>query len=151
VAMEIDVASSVSGAPSVRQTQGFLRRLERLHRPVGRELSVLFCGDARMRALNRRYRGRDRSTDVLAFPGQGASLGDIVISLPYASREARRRGESRRRELDRLLLHGYLHLNGYDHEVDEGQMDRLEWRLRSRLGLALEARPAAPRARGKRS
>jgi probable rRNA maturation factor len=158
MAMEIDVSSSVSGAPTARQTRAFLRRLERLHPPAapnrGRpepELSIFFCGDSRMRALNRRYRRRDRSTDVLAFPGEGAALGDIVISLPYAAREARRRGDSRGRELDRLLLHGYLHLNGYDHEVDSGQMDRLEGSLRSRLGLSREQRPAAiRRARAKK-
>jgi len=168
--MDIDVRSSVSGAPSARATENLLQRIAketnggrpRNRRPAS-ELSVLICGDERMRALNRRYRGKDRSTDVLAFPGEGAALGDIVISLPYAAREARRRGESRTRELERLLLHGYLHLLGYDHEVDEGQMDRLEARLRRRLGLScpddLEAsrtlrlageKRAARRGRGKR-
>jgi probable rRNA maturation factor len=105
------------------------------------EVSVLFCADSRMRTLNRRYRGKDRTTDVLAFPaeagsGGGGFLGDIVISVPYAAREARRREDSRSREIDRLLVHGLLHLMGYDHETDEGQMDALEGRLRRRLGLA---------------
>ena len=101
-----------------------------------------------MRALNRHYRGKDRTTDVLAFPGEAGALGDIVISLPYASREARRRGEVRAVELDRLLLHGYLHLLGYDHEVDDGQMERLEARLRRRLGLSGSQEPAARRVHG---
>ncbi len=100
------------------------------------EVSVLFCGDRRMRALNRRYRRKDRSTDVLAFPGSARGLlGDIVISVPYAVRQARRRREPAAREIDRLLLHGFLHLCGYDHETDEGEMDRLEARLRRRLRL----------------
>lgn len=105
------------------------------------EVSILFCGDGRMRRLNREWRGMDRPTDVLAFPAQepdgaGALLGDIVISVPYACRQARRRGETAAREMDRLLVHGFLHLLGYDHEVDEGQMDALESRLRGRLGIS---------------
>ncbi len=89
-----------------------------------------------MRTLNRRYRRKDRATDVLAFPGAAAGLlGDIVISVPYAARQARRRRERAAREIDRLLLHGFLHLCGYDHETDEGEMDRLEARLRRRLRL----------------
>jgi len=93
-----------------------------------------------MRALNRDYREKDRSTDVLAFPaapGPGAGLlGDIVVSIPYARRQARLRGETAGREVDRLLVHGFLHLLGYDHETDEGEMDALEGRLRGRLGIA---------------
>ena len=109
-----------------------------MERPESKaELSVLFCGDARMRRLNRVYRGKDKTTDVLAFPaGAGALLGDIVVSVPYAARQARRRGERASREIDRLLLHGYLHLLGYDHETDSGEMDALEARARFRLGLS---------------
>ncbi len=77
-----------------------------------------------MRTLNRSYRGKDRSTDVLSFSfreGAFASLqshvlGDIVISLPKAVRQARAAGETVQREVDRLLIHGLLHLLGYDHE-----------------------------------
>lgn len=104
---------------------------------------MYFCGDRRIRTLNRRYRRQDRATDVLAFPapasGPGGLLGDIVISLPYAARQARRRGEPLAAELDRLLLHGYLHLLGYDHETDDGEMESLEDRLRRRLGIAERA------------
>jgi probable rRNA maturation factor len=76
---------------------------------------------------------------VLAFPAEGAGkgfLGDIVISVPYAAREARRRREPHALEIDRLLVHGLLHLMGYDHETDDGEMDALETRVRRRLGLA---------------
>ena len=101
---------------------------------------MLFCGDARMRALNRRYRRKDRSTDVLAFPaGTNGFLGDVVISVPYASRQARRRGEPASREIDRLLVHGLLHLCGYDHETDSGEMNALEASLRRRLKLGERA------------
>jgi probable rRNA maturation factor len=140
--MEIDIRSAVSGKPPARRVEAVLRRTARalgefkLRGPRSRrELSILFCGDTRMRTLNRRYRGVDRSTDVLAFPGQGPALGDIVISVPYAGRQARRRGEPRAREIDRLLLHGYLHLLGYDHETDHGEMDLIEARMRRRLGI----------------
>ena len=88
-----------------------------------------------MRALNRRYRGKDRSTDVLSFPAPPPLLGDLVISVPYAARQARRRGQRLSREIERLLLHGYLHLLGYDHETDGGEMDALEARLKRRLAL----------------
>lgn len=98
-----------------------------------------------MAGLNRRWRGKDRPTDVLAFPAESAAagfLGDIVISIPYATRQARRRGESRVREVDRLLLHGYLHLLGYDHETDDGEMEALEARLRRSFGIAEKAEGA---------
>jgi probable rRNA maturation factor len=91
-----------------------------------------------MRSLNRRFRRKDRSTDVLSFPaGDGALLGDIVICVPYAARKARRLRGGTSREMDRLLLHGYLHLLGYDHETDDGEMDALEASVSGRLSLGL--------------
>lgn len=140
--MKVDVLPAVSGAPSGASVQVFVRRVRRALResgvqsPESMELSVLFCGDRRMRALNRRFRGKDRTTDVLSFPAGGGLLGDIVISVPYAARQARRGGDRRKREIERLLLHGYLHLLGYDHDADQGQMDALEAKLRRRLALS---------------
>jgi probable rRNA maturation factor len=149
--MEVDVQARVSGAPPAARVRRLLGRAARAARTRAEGVSVLFCADVRMRSLNRRYRGKDRSTDVLAFPAGSAGngyLGDIVISVPYASREARRRAEPAAREVDRLLLHGLLHLMGYDHETDDGQMEALEGRLRRRLRIA-DAPPEAPaRARG---
>jgi probable rRNA maturation factor len=95
----------------------------------------VLAGDRAVRALNARYRGKDRPTDVLSFPG-GASegeLGDIVISVETAARNARALGRTLPQELDVLALHGFLHVLGYDHETDDGTMDRLERRLRRRL------------------
>jgi probable rRNA maturation factor len=148
--MNVDVQGRVSGAPPPARVRKLLTRASQATRSGAGEVSVLFCADARMRGLNRRYRGKDRSTDVLAFPaGEGGNgfLGDIVISVPFAGREARRRSESRAREIDRLLLHGFLHLMGYDHETDEGEMEALERRLRRRLGIADPPLPGARKRR----
>jgi len=104
------------------------------------EVTVAVVGDARVRALNRRYRGVDRATDVLSFPADGGPfdagfLGDVVIAGGVARRQAREAGHPLTRELRVLALHGLLHLLGYDHERDGGAMARLEARLRRRGGL----------------
>ena len=102
------------------------------------EVAVVLAGDGLLRRLNREFRGKDRATDVLSFPGEGGEegLGDVVISVPAATRNARREGHTVLRELDILALHGFLHVLGYDHETDDGEMDRLERRLRRALGVA---------------
>jgi len=102
------------------------------------EMSLVLAGDRFVHRLNRDYRGKDRPTDVLSFPGEGgeAGLGDVVISVEAAERNARRLGRSLPQELDVLALHGFLHVLGHDHETDDGEMDRLEGRLRRRLGVA---------------
>jgi rRNA maturation RNase YbeY len=145
--MEVEVRSSASSAPPASRVRRLLGRAARGLRDRHREVSVLFCGDRRMAGLNRRWRRENRSTDVLAFPAAGGDvgfLGDIVISVPYAMRQARRRGEPPSREIDRLLVHGYLHLLGYDHDTDRGEMDALEARLRRKLGI--EERPTGVRS-----
>jgi probable rRNA maturation factor len=117
------------------------RRLRRVLEGAARALSVegdvalVLTGDRAVRALNARYRGQDRPTDVLSFPGGGseAALGDIVISVETAERNARAQRRTLAQELDVLALHGFLHVLGYDHETDDGAMDRLERRLRRRL------------------
>ena len=99
--------------------------------------AALFTSDRRMRTLNRTYRQKDRTTDVLSFPGgetpEGHHLGDVVISVPVARRQAEERGHPPERELRLLLLHGVLHCLGHDHETDDGTMERLEEELRERL------------------
>jgi len=99
------------------------------------EVAVVLAGDELLRRLNRDYRGKDRPTDVLSFPGDGgeSGLGDVVISVATAERNARGLGRTLLQELDVLALHGFLHVLGYDHETDDGSMDRLEARLRRRL------------------
>jgi probable rRNA maturation factor len=99
------------------------------------EVALVLSGDRLLRRLNRRYRGKDAPTDVLSFPADGAegALGDIVISLDTAARNARGLGRTLPQELDVLALHGFLHVLGHDHETDDGAMDRIERRLRRRL------------------
>ena len=100
-------------------------------------VSVALVDDRRVRALNRRYRGIDRATDVLSFPDRSnGHLGDIVIATGVARRQAREQRHPYRDELRTLALHGLLHLLGYDHEQDRGKMRRIETRLRRKGGLA---------------
>ena len=116
-------------------------RLRRVLHGAARELEVtgsvalVLTGDRAVHDLNRRYRGKDKPTDVLSFEGPGgeAGLGDIVISVDTAARNAKGLGRTLPQELDVLALHGFLHVLGYDHETDDGTMDRLEARLRRRL------------------
>jgi probable rRNA maturation factor len=102
---------------------------------VSGEVTLVLTGDPQIRALNARYRKKDKPTDVLSFVGPGGEegLGDIVISVRTAERNAVALGRTLLQELDVLALHGFLHLLGYDHESDGGSMDRLERRLRKRL------------------
>lgn len=107
-------------------------------------LTITFIRDRSMRQLNRKYRGLDKATDVLSFAYHesgddfaaaetGAHLGDVVISVETAARYARELGLTFERELEHLVIHGTLHLAGYDHETDNGEMQRLERRLRKQL------------------
>ena len=102
---------------------------------VSGEVALVLTRDPAVRELNARYRGQDKPTDVLSFPGPGGSagLGDVVVSVDTAERNARRLGRTLQRELDVLALHGFLHVLGYDHETDDGTMGRLERRLRREL------------------
>ena len=90
-----------------------------------------------MRALNRRFRGQDRATDVLSFPAELAGrrkyAGDVAISAEIAAQNARRLGHAAADEIKILVLHGLLHLAGYDHETDNGAMAHKEQRLRRQL------------------
>lgn len=109
------------------------------------ELVVALVSDATMRRLNRHFRGVDQATDVLSFPAEPDSrvgvprpsrwLGDVVIAKGVAGRQARRVGHSEEQEVQRLALHGLLHVLGYDHERDSGQMARLERRLLRKGGI----------------
>jgi len=100
----------------------------------GRPFSVVFVTDEMIRRYNHQYRGFDKPTDVLSFPGDQLYLGDILISSETAYNQAlKSRTLSFERNLRRLILHGLLHLMGYDHETDDGQMRAIERRLRRRF------------------
>jgi probable rRNA maturation factor len=130
------------------------RFLQQLNRELGLcegSVFVCFVKDAEMKRLNARFRGKSKTTDVLSFPSEwhprprslraranqrkGEFLGDIAISPAVAQRNARAFGRSLSEEIYILMLHGVLHLLGYDHETDRGEMERVETKLRSRLGL----------------
>jgi probable rRNA maturation factor len=104
-------------------------------------VNVLLTSNAEMKSLNRRFRGKDKPTDVLSFPSerdaQKRVAGEIAISAEMAAQNARSLGHSSAEEVKILVLHGVLHLRGYDHECDNGQMARREKRLRAKLRLPL--------------
>jgi len=119
---------------------GLARFLNRARAAVGieGEVHVLLTGDATLRRLNRSFRGKNEATDVLSFPAaeSGAGVaGDLAISLETAARQVTRFGHSLRDEVRLLLLHGVLHLAGFDHEADAGEMAAREGELRRELGL----------------
>jgi probable rRNA maturation factor len=128
---------SVEGA-----SQGsFARFVMQARRATGvrGRVAVLVTSSREMRKLNRRFRGKDRATDVLSFPAPAESgdnaEGDIAISADIAAANAKRLRHRTAEELKILVLHGLLHLAGHDHEVDDGKMERLEQRLRRKLRL----------------
>ena len=117
---------------------------------VGRDerLSLSLVTDREMRALNRAWRGKDRPTDVLSFPlDERGALGDVVISLDTARRQAREGGWPLSRELRRLLAHGILHCRGHDHErrADARRMAQAERRLLGKAGMVGESLTAGRR------
>jgi probable rRNA maturation factor len=122
-------------APLRRLVKSVLRRLGVTVAEVG----VLVCDDATIRSLNRHYRHTDSATDVLSFgggftpPDGPPYLGDVAISLDTARRQADDAGVSVLRELEVLLIHAVVHLLGYDHEADDGEMLALEVELRREL------------------
>jgi probable rRNA maturation factor len=120
----------------------FAERARRELRFADDAVTVCLVSDAAIAHLNRQYRGKRGPTDVLSFPAAAHKssnaapyAGDIAISPSAARRNARRLDRTLPAELRVLILHGMLHLAGYDHETDRGEMDRVERRLRRRLGV----------------
>jgi probable rRNA maturation factor len=98
--------------------------------------TIAFVSDKRIRELNRQFRDVDKATDVLSFPAdEKFNLGDVAVSVDTAAVQARENGLTFDEEIAQLILHGLLHLCGYDHETDNGEMNRLELRLRKKLGI----------------
>ncbi len=142
------------GVP-LAELQKFLERAQRALRLPAGSFGVCLVTNAQIARWNRRYRGKTGPTDVLSFPLEsareprrnnsrsnrsepvdGTYLGDIAIAPAVARRNARRFGRTFEQEMHILVLHGMLHLMGYDHETDRGQMDRRERKMRRALGLA---------------
>src|ERR1700722_13645251 len=143
--------------PIAELNRFFARVRKRLRIPAG-AITIVLVTDPKMKAWNRAFRGKNRPTDVLSFPGDDSPeqrkvskksrrksraarrpadfyLGDMAIAPAVARSNARRFGRAFTVEMRILILHGILHLMGYDHETDQGQMDRREARLRRELGL----------------
>jgi probable rRNA maturation factor len=150
------IAKVPSGRGLAAACRGLLRRL--LSETAGQQtgITLLLASDAEIRRLNRVHLGRDRTTDVLAFPSGGdlepgqPHLGEIAISVPCARRQARRARWGVKDEMALLVTHGYLHLLGYDHETDDGAMRRLEEDLLKRAAGVVMARRALPWGEGRR-
>lgn len=129
-----------------REMVDFMRRLVDFLPAGADSVSVRLVSDRRMREANRTFRGKDATTDVLSFPTRNGPdpagerhLGDILISVTRAASQAREADHALEQELKLLALHGYLHLLGYDHETDDGEMMRLQ-RKTARLLLNDRAR-----------
>jgi probable rRNA maturation factor len=124
--------------PSPRTLTRFLHAAQAAVRLRG-EVSVLLTTDQAIRRLNRQFRRINKPTDVLSFPAPHVAAnevaGDLAISVPTALRQARAQGHPLAVEIKVLILHGLLHLAGFDHEADNGRMARRERLLRGRLGL----------------
>ncbi|HKY28251.1 MAG TPA: rRNA maturation RNase YbeY [Pyrinomonadaceae bacterium] len=117
---------------------------ERALKAIGKEAdaTVAFVSDRKIKELNKQFRGKDKATDVLSFPAEPdhfaeneSNLGDIAISVERAEVQAKENGLSYDQEIAQLILHGLLHLCGFDHETDDGKMNRLEVRLRRKLRI----------------
>jgi probable rRNA maturation factor len=137
--LEPEPASSRRGA-STRALTRFLAEAQVAVRLSG-QVTVLLTTDVALRDLNRRFRGKDEATDVLSFPSTNPApvikkiAGDVAISVETARGQSAEQGHSLAVELRVLMLHGLLHLAGYDHEADAGRMQRRERQLRAQLGL----------------
>ncbi|MFZ2492949.1 MAG: rRNA maturation RNase YbeY [Thermoanaerobaculia bacterium] len=146
---QVEVSGSVPRLPRreiakfVASVLGTLRRAKVLAFEVS-EVSIAFVDDAAMTHLNQRYRRKRKTTDVLTFPADesyaepsssGRPLGDIVISIDQARRQAAEEKHSLATEVRYLILHGLLHSLGYDHDTDGGEMNALEVKVRGKVGL----------------
>ncbi|HEX8250037.1 MAG TPA: rRNA maturation RNase YbeY [Pyrinomonadaceae bacterium] len=116
--------------------------VQAINEAKGKDLTVAFVSDRRIKELNKIFRDKNKPTDVLSFPYETDRydyletenfLGDIVISVEQAARQAQENNLTLENEIKQLILHGILHLVGYDHESDGGEMNRLELKLRRQL------------------
>lgn len=121
---------------------GFVEQCRNVREAAGRHFSVALVSDSRMKQLNETFRGKSATTDVLSFPSEADefdpdkdNLGDIVISAEQAQKQAAENDLTLDGELRQLILHGVLHLCGYDHETDAGEMNSRELELREELSI----------------
>jgi len=120
---------------SRRDIAAFTRKVLLAVEERKREVSIALVDDEAMQALNKRFRGKNKTTDVLTFPSDDTYATDIVISVDQARRQAADEKHSLANEVRYLILHGILHALGYDHETDKGEMHALELEVRAKVGL----------------
>lgn len=128
---------------NARQSREFGEKALRAIGSAARDVTIVFVSDRSIKDLNRQFRGKKQATDVLSFPTEAEPfeaenrkhLGDVVISVERAGAQAKANRLSFSSEVEQLMLHGLLHLCGYDHESDNGKMNRLEQKLRRKLGI----------------
>lgn len=118
------------------------KAIENIEETENKSTAIAFVSDRKMRELNQQFRGKNSTTDVLSFPFEADefevdadNLGDIVISLEQAQKQADENNLTLELEIKQLILHGILHLCGYDHETDNGEMNQCELELREKLGI----------------
>ncbi|MDQ6788742.1 MAG: rRNA maturation RNase YbeY [Acidobacteriota bacterium] len=118
------------------------RAIENIPEAKEKSATIAFVSDRKMRELNKNFRGKNSTTDVLSFPFEADEfetdediLGDIIISVEQAEKQARENDLDIDTEIKQLILHGVLHLCGYDHEIDNGEMNELELKLRDKLQI----------------
>jgi probable rRNA maturation factor len=154
---QIDIMIACAGwASALPDAKGIAWRAARAALSAARSrggLCIVLSGNAEVRALNRDWRGKDKPTNVLSFPAgdklQLQALGDVILAFETVLQEAHRQGKPPRHHLSHLVVHGVLHLLGYDHEIarEAKRMERLERQILARLGVAdpyrVRAMPAA--------
>ena len=128
---------------SAKQWREFAEQALRAIDSTQQSATIVFVSDAVIKKFNRQFRGQNYATDVLSFPTKAedfesdnqSQLGEVVISVERAAAQAKENGLTFSNEVRQLILHGLLHLSGYDHETDKGEMNRLELKLRKKLGI----------------
>lgn len=135
----IDIAVQSEGWPDCETlaARSVAAAAAQLEDPRNGELSILLSDDAQVQILNKNFRDKDRPTNVLSFPQSGALLGDIVLAHETISREASEKNISFEAHLTHLIMHGWLHLQGFDHQTEEtaAEMEAIEIAALATLGI----------------
>lgn len=124
--MVVEINNKANCGVALKLVKSAAEKFASVYKVSGRELSVAFVGSAEMKKLNRRYRGLDKTTDVLAFVGEGDLLGELVLDYAQIKRQAKSYGHSAREELVFVLVHGLLHLVGYDDKTEAGRLKMMK-------------------------
>lgn len=140
--MEVNIQNLTQSDIDEKFVKNVLEKVAEVIGVKDKEVAVVLVGENKIRNLNKQYRGENRVTDVLSFRAEGdkEELGDIVVCVPRAKKQARKRKQSFEKELSMLLVHGFLHLVGYDHEKERETelMEGLEGKVLNKLRNSYE-------------